>query len=589
MNLTKINLLCIFFFFAYTTSCKKEINQIENVNGKKALEEKFFKFDISNKAIINKLIENLKKRNQSNEFISDFVKNEGYAIWSKSQVIPSRPSNSNKLISIESNDDDSTILVPLVLDNTDYVNGFLAATLSGDSVYTELYRGEDYKDYNHENPLLPTISAEDIALQMLVFENKVFGNDNFVLMDSSLFRSQLNPNLIVTARPTITVKTVDDCTKITIVACDGSDYCAERGCDWRIGCSSDKCSGVEITICLGGGGSGWTGSNFGPLGSSNLGSNTSPSTGGGTLTNANPCNTYSGINLSNPCSNNFGMGWLPTNPNSSNGTIRNTVYSAEVLGIIKALANPNQPVSDQKIYDDLGNEINFPLLPPSTNYITTIAKTSPRPNKGDLNHGYNGNDNGILLNNLKNKSDDDLFLIMKSLLKDFTKLNKSIRPLTDIFIDRFRLSLGGTLEHPMLNEKVAESKTFKQFLVDFTSQLDQEIAKKNGDINAVSEFVIAKRPIFNSTSDDLLTGYQILINDTESTQVDINDFVYLGNGKWEAEITVTILDNFGLDKHDVVKYQYAHGGFVAWWRLQHQRNFVPFQTKIVITTKISNR
>jgi hypothetical protein len=141
----------------------------------------------------------------------------------------------------------------------------------------------------------------------------------------------------------------------------------------------------------------------------------------------------------------------------------------------------------------------------------------------------------------------------------------------------------------MLNEKVAESKTFKQFLVDFTSQLDQEIAKKNGDINAVSEFVIAKRPIFNSTSDDLLTGYQILINDTESTQVDINDFVYLGNGKWEAEITVTILDNFGLDKHDVVKYQYAHGGFVAWWRLQHQRNFVPFQTKIVITTKISNR
>jgi Protein of unknown function (DUF3289) len=75
---------------------------------------------------------------------------------------------------------------------------------------------------------------------------------------------------------------------------------------------------------------------------------------------------------------------------------------------------------------------------------------------------------------------------------------------------------------------------------------------------------------------------QILVNDTESTEIQIDNFKVDPSGDWNADITVIIFDHFGLDKADALKYQGDHLGFAAWWLLQYTRNHRPFETKIVV-------
>jgi hypothetical protein len=94
------------------------------------------------------------------------------------------------------------------------------------------------------------------------------------------------------------------------------------------------------------------------------------------------------------------------------------------------------------------------------------------------------------------------------------------------------------------------------------------------------------RPIFNGNYNKW-HGLQILINDTEYTEIKLDKFYISANGKWDAEVTVSIYDHFGLDKLDALSYQNYHIGFAAWWILQHARGFVPFITKVTVQKRIS--
>lgn len=55
---------------------------------------------------------------------------------------------------------------------------------------------------------------------------------------------------------------------------------------------------------------------------------------------------------------------------------------------------------------------------------------------------------------------------------------------------------------------------------------------------------------------------------------------------WNATVTVKIYDNFGLDHDDVIKYQGVHHGFIGWYLLQHQRNYIPFETVVTVRVNI---
>jgi hypothetical protein len=76
---------------------------------------------------------------------------------------------------------------------------------------------------------------------------------------------------------------------------------------------------------------------------------------------------------------------------------------------------------------------------------------------------------------------------------------------------------------------------------------------------------------------------------TETTNIMLYDYTIDSNGNWEAEFVFEITDHWGMDKPDVLKFQNANVGFVAWWVLQHKRDYKPFLTKIYVTRKLKGK
>ena len=102
---------------------------------------------------------------------------------------------------------------------------------------------------------------------------------------------------------------------------------------------------------------------------------------------------------------------------------------------------------------------------------------------------------------------------------------------------------------------------------------------------------IGVRPAFNGNFHKF-QGLQILVNDTEFTQVYLKQGGYEFNAvtkEWSARLCFEVEDHFGLDRNDALVYQGYDNGFPAWWKLQHQRNQVPFHTRILVDATISGK
>lgn len=135
----------------------------------------------------------------------------------------------------------------------------------------------------------------------------------------------------------------------------------------------------------------------------------------------------------------------------------------------------------------------------------------------------------------------------------------------------------------------ANSSAMKNFVKKFRDRLSDKLKLKQGDINQVDQLILGLvQPIFNGLYNKF-HGLQILVNDTEKTDIYFKNYSLDANGNWEAELIIEITDHFGMDKNDALNYQGKHGGFGAWWTLQHKRNYKPFITKIYVTQKINGK
>lgn len=231
------------------------------------------------------------------------------------------------------------------------------------------------------------------------------------------------------------------------------------------------------------------------------------------------------------------------------------------------------------------SDVDIPITRPSR----LIASTTPRGNVEDLQYGTNGDITGIRADVL-GLSDNDLFNNMTALFHKttiFGLLNAG-----DAFIQRFKSCVGGQYSNSDLNDAVKLSGQFANFAGKFGDSLRNKLDLAGGNINNVATFTIdnKQRIIFNNIS-DVLDGLKILLNDTEYTEVFLDQFNSGPNGTWDAYITIVIHDHFGLDKNDVLKYQNVPLeiglGFASWWLLQHVRNYVPFETIVRVQRKLS--
>lgn len=283
-----------------------------------------------------------------------------------------------------------------------------------------------------------------------------------------------------------------------------------------------------------------------------------------------------------------------------NKYISNNSYSEDAKYSILAKLFPeqypgvsfNNITSPSNVLDDpiINNGISVEDIPqtPHQQAGRRIAKTTNRNNTEDMQFGTNGDISGILTSEV-GKDNNSLFSGMSNLFYWCTIRDNQLATIGNAMIERFRTNTAPSTiyENPILNQKVEYSAAFVNFLKLFGNRLQVILIQKQGDINDVNEIDMGKaRPIFNGFF-NMTNGLQILVNDTEYTEIELDEFHLDINGKWTADVTVTIYDHFGLDKLDALVYQNKHQGFADWWLLQHTRNFVPYITKITVRKRIS--
>lgn len=439
--------------------------------------------------------------------------------------------------------------------------------------------------------------------------------------------------------------TVWNCVRVANGWCQATGWCASAGrsCDFCLEyCAYEIC--IEDTFNppppAGGNGSSNNGNGYGPSNHGASGGGTSPG-------DYNPDNCTNGPEVINPDGSMSPPPCIPPpfyppppTQNPPSGPLTNTQFVIQALGIteldkINFISNPTSGLNDafaqyllreKNAYSiDFGKWLfDYLYANPSVDYhsfldpnefdsiessnltpttadpvvdmtgITdvplnailgpprSIASTPNRNNTEDLQYGTNGNTSGILPLQL-GKNDNLLFSDMTDLFELLSV--GDLQTVAGQFITRFRNGTGGTFENQTLNENVKESATYKNFISRFRRDLQAKINNAGGVLDN-KEMDLDYRPIFNGISNKL-NGLQILINDTEQTQIKLLNFqIDAATQMWIADVDVVITDHFGLDKNDAMVYQGSHRGFAAWWVLQHTRGYKPFITQIVVRTRL---
>ncbi len=562
--------------------------------------EQFFELPANASSALQRVARELQRQNKTNEFVKQFISKEGFPIWTKaSMYIKTKDIKNNPTAGFDAGGlSDTTVLIPLVWNAEKYVHGFISANVA-DSVTLKIFRQNDYVNFPFQTSQTPTstTSAESFALRMMLMDKEVFGSTEFEVKDKRLFNystvygDTANAKKFVrfdssatgnfqsngsTVNNIMQIVCVTITTQTTTVQSNHCPYPPNQCPDQYTGipgpCDNcgTTCANVSTTYntiyhceiwneeegwpSLPGGGSTGGGGN--------------PTGGGGQP----PCGSF-GANMVEgvvPINCEAGPGGNPWPP---------------VVSIFSDLNNPvnaSDTIVVQSTLIEIGNiETNPP--PP----IRIIGKTQARGNTEDMEYGNNCDASGIL-SNMPNFSDNQLFSEMNSLFTACTIFDGSLSSVGNDMIQQFKDKIGGYYTNTVLDNKVFASSAFKSFIKKFGEILNQKLAYANWNINNVSEIDIPNtiRPRFTGTYNKF-HGLQILVNDTEQTIIELNNFSFnQTTHQWTANITVTIKDHFGLDKNDAFAYQNKHAGFAAWWILQHCRGYVPFETNVKISLNL---
>lgn len=251
------------------------------------------------------------------------------------------------------------------------------------------------------------------------------------------------------------------------------------------------------------------------------------------------------------------------------------------------LNNPIDGTATQEIQN--GIEIIISAVPSTDPIGTLIAKNIYRHPLPSQDMSTDGPLAGV---GVLNPSDETLrFALMKNLFSLTTILNFKLDDVADEFVQRFKDNIGGSHFSDALSNNISTSPELRNFIKNFGKKLNEELKVYNGDINIVPVIEMGlTRPTFNGLF-NRFHGLQILINDTEQTKVyKLNDYSFDPSTKiWQCSFYFEVIDHFGIDYPDVIKYQNKHLGFAAWYRLQHQNDHLPFINKMKVIATIKGK
>jgi hypothetical protein len=333
------------------------------------------------------IAEELKRQNELTGFVSAIIKKEGYPFWNKVQVrISSQfPDKTKREYSTSSIQGDSLVFIPLVLDNTEYVNSFIVARFSNTGLILQLFRGREYKDFAYGGLNVTTNTAEKFALQIMSMDYDIFGRTQFLIKDHKLFNHHNTLTLTTNIADKLltfskgVLEEVTTCTYIQeqdecpYVVCDGPggtcDGCIQCvGGDWYCESTWQTYFEPPLPDLTGGGGGG--------------GSNpTTYSLGGPYPCNPNPLI----VNGLIPCEDGNSTGWtyllsttVPCDPYI--GTLKNDTYFTSIFQYLNNTSVISADIETGFLINravtpypqQTGVNINEPtitwVLPPGTKY-----------------------------------------------------------------------------------------------------------------------------------------------------------------------------------------------------------------------------
>ena len=177
------------------TACKKADIALNEVSNTQTVdyEKKFFELPANTAASVVRIAESIKSQNEKFHFVNELAVKEGLPVWNKAIIQLQHKRNAGNTVNAGS---DTVIIIPFVLENTEYVNSFIACVV-GDSVGIKLFRARDYAQAGFHH-IADSVSADKIALQTMALEKNVFNHADYRLLDNRLFNHTENG---VTQRP----------------------------------------------------------------------------------------------------------------------------------------------------------------------------------------------------------------------------------------------------------------------------------------------------------------------------------------------------------------------------------------------------
>jgi len=174
---TAVIALTVLFFYQ---GCKKTDLKISQNH---ELEDKFLTVSSNAPSAVKRIVETIKNQNEKFHFLNNFIKQQGFAKWDKSPLIPKTAGYG---VRTQGSKGDTIVIVPLVKLDSARVTAFLACRVNADSVQIKLFRADRYFKYPTSNST-DSLTSTFIAHQTMVLDYLTFGYDRFKITDKRIF------------------------------------------------------------------------------------------------------------------------------------------------------------------------------------------------------------------------------------------------------------------------------------------------------------------------------------------------------------------------------------------------------------------
>lgn len=286
--------------------------------------EKFFQIPAGTHPGVVRIADEIKRQNKDKNFLPTFIRNQGFLLWDKARVFPIPPAVQARL---GGGGGDTSYIIPLVLEGTHRVNGFVTALpKDNDSTIFRLYDATTYKSHYGDTDSAG-IEAKEMAMLCMLFEENIFGHRTFKITDSNLMRYSSKPvgYLKIEQSPMsrlVAMGTWYYCYTVWVTNDNGQVVGCPPGDDnCNAGQSQEICESLTIwgfddmyDDIPGGGGGG--------------------STGGGESGWFNPCraiDTIPGTSAGNVCTSGGPLGWIAWEDLDEQTTFNANAYDSVVI------------------------------------------------------------------------------------------------------------------------------------------------------------------------------------------------------------------------------------------------------------------